>query len=116
MQRSVAEGLPYSRLLDYCAVSYIVSEADARANMRGVLRRLSMVPEEKARQKLDALRRIRDAFVFRANRAAGAPPDAADYILSEACHAAKAWRQGNPQSPAFPTAGGSHSRLRCQLK
>ena len=108
MTQSVARGLPYSRTLDYCSIAYFVAEADARRNMREVLRRLSRVSEEEARHKIRALRRVREAFVFRQRRTASSPPDAADYILSEACALASEGRD------RFPTpVGGTHSR--CQL-
>ena len=80
--------LPYTRWLDYCSVAYLVEEKDVLSDAQGMVRELLRVTEAEARSKLDALRRVRDAFVFR-DGSTPSRPSAAEHILDEACSAAK---------------------------
>lgn len=79
--------------LDYCQVSVLVTEEAATENMPGVLRALQALPPDEIAAKRRALRDVRDAFVLRGN-SSPARPTAAEYILDEACHAAKDYAAG----------------------
>ncbi|KAL1499406.1 hypothetical protein AB1Y20_011611 [Prymnesium parvum] len=108
LEHAVARSLPYTRWLDYCKVAYLVTEPAATYDIERVLVKLRAVSEAEAMEKLEELRSVRDAFVFRPN-ASTAP----DFILSEIC--ARAARMANPQTKRIEErpdslAGGSHSR------
>ena len=72
--------LPYADRLDYCSFAYLVRTP---GNMRAALRSLENVTAEEAAAKHEGLRRVRDAFVWRAPERAR--PSAADYILQGVC-------------------------------
>ena len=91
--RGAPHMLPYLRWLDYCQVSVLVTEEAATENMPGVLRALQALPPDEIAAKRRALRDVRDAFVLRGN-SSPARPTAAEYILDEACHAAKDYAAG----------------------
>ena len=80
--------LPYTRWHDYCGTSYFVSEYAAKLNFTAILDRLALISEADANEKFAALRRVRDAFVFRRDSSLH-QPTAPHFILSEACAAAK---------------------------
>eukprot|EP00966_Prymnesium_polylepis_P030120 700327-Prymnesium_polylepis.1 len=63
--------------------------------MRSVLARLARVTADEAATKHAAMRRVRDAFVWREPTSW---PSAVDHILSAACTAAKRIRSSTPQS------------------
>ena len=67
--------------------------------MPGVLRALQALPPEEIAAKRRALRDVRDAFVLRGN-SSPARPTAAEYILDEACHAAKDYAAGRVHQDA----------------
>ena len=105
----LARYLPYTTWLDWCSIAYFVTEQTARSSMAAVLERLAAVSEAEAQAKHAALLRVRDAFVVRA----GDPgPTAPDYVLGEACEAA---RRSAALDRAVPTVvvGGEHAR--CHL-
>lgn len=100
---AVRASLPYSRWLDYCTVSILVSERKARHNASGLLDVLDAWPV-RFRSKDDGkraagsvlerrqnLRRIRHAFGFWANSSIQAP-SATDYIFAEVCAHARRFR------------------------
>ena len=97
LARSTPNGhgmLPYTRWLDYCSVAYVVHERTARHDAAVVVRALFAVSAAEAHAKLRALARVRDAFVFRGSSSHGSsvqPPSAAEYILDEACAAARSF-------------------------
>jgi len=97
LARSTPNGhgmLPYTRWLDYCSVAYVVHERTARHDAAVVVRALLAVSAAEAHAKLRALARVRDAFVFRGSSSHGSsaqPPSAAEYILDEACAAARSF-------------------------
>ena len=137
LKQTVRATLPYSRWLDYCRVAFLVREADARGRPLQLLDWLESVSAEEASTKQRSLRAVRDAFVFRGG-AQGSPDDrqdlgrctaeegdwcadasdedASDYILSEACHAARQVRYMLPRG-LVPTwsvpVGGEH--LSCSM-
>ena len=111
----VANHLPYTRWLDYCGVAFFVAERYAREAMGEVLGLLAAVPEAELQAKRRRLRRVRSAFTFRRG-ASLAEPSAAEHILSEVCHAARAARSAEEarlrgeRSPPLTPVGGDHSR------
>jgi hypothetical protein len=110
---SPARTLPYTRWLDWCSISYIVSDATARHGMASVLAKLEQVTAEEAAQKRAALLAVRDAFVFRkggSNSSQG--PSAVDFLLGELCDASRLWHT-NHTLVSQPLAGGPYSR--CML-
>ena len=100
----IAESLPYTRWLDYCDVAYFVNERVSKSKFGRVLARLEQVSEAEAEGKLAALRRVRDAFVFRAG-SSPERPCASEYVLSEVCEVAR--RKGVREEAV---AGGTHRR------
>ena len=106
-ERDVVGVLPYARWLDYCDVAYLVPAAAAQNNIGAVMRQLSAISAAEAATKLAALRRVRDAFVFRKGSDL-AKPSAAEYILSEACAAGRRWLRTG--SAAFAPAAMTVSR------
>ncbi len=80
--------LPYTSWLDYCRIGYVVSEHVAKGNMARVLRSLERVSAHEAEAKHEQLKRVVSAFVFRTNSSAWLP-SAAEFILGEACSAAR---------------------------
>ena len=88
----------------------VLSEA-----MGEVLGLLAAVPEAELQAKRRRLRRVRSAFTFRRG-ASLAEPSAAEHILSEVCHAARAARSAEEarlrgeRSPPLTPVGGDHSR------
>ena len=83
--------LPYTRWHDYCTTSYFLSEYEAKLNFSAAVDALARIEYAAAEQKLAALRRVRDAFVFRQDSSL-LHPTAPHYILGEACAAAKRQR------------------------
>lgn len=100
--------LPYaSTWLDYCAFGFIAPETAAQnaSEMRLVLDRLEQVSEADAEKRRAALLRVRDAFVQRRlppDGSAPTKPSAADFLLHEACAAARrtATKGGAPRRQA----------------
>ena len=99
-----AELLPYIRWLDYCAVSVLVAEDDATRRMPAVLRALQALPAAEIAAKRETLRSVRDAFVVRA-RSSPQRPSAAEYVLAEACAAARGLRGQANRSRRAATGG-----------
>ena len=95
---SVCGTVADARWVDYCAIGYFVKSPSAMANMSAVVDRLRAVGEGEARAKHAALRRVRDAFVFRRGSSVEAP-SAPEYILSEACAAGQQWRTSGSTAP-----------------
>ena len=91
IEQAVTGMLPYTRWHDYCATSYFISEYAAKLNFSAVLERLERVSEAEATSKLAALRRVRDAFVFR-REATLERPSAPQFLLGEVCAAARGRR------------------------
>ena len=86
-----------------------LARLELEIGIAAVLERLAAVSEAEAQAKHAALLRVRDAFVVRA----GDPgPTAPDYVLGEACEAA---RRSAALDRAVPTVvvGGEHAR--CHL-
>ena len=132
LSSAVQKMLPYSRWLDYCKVAYLLLEHEVTANVTYALRQLGAVSETEAELKLQALRRVRPAFVFRRGSSA-ASPSAPEFILGELCAEARRFAAPNASGisgssnrgsdslhsrpsflPAHAPAGGSHSR--CTLR
>mmetsp|Transcript_45759 Transcript_45759/g.103103 ORF Transcript_45759/g.103103 Transcript_45759/m.103103 type:complete len:132 (-) Transcript_45759:444-839(-) len=109
MQREGDRMLPYTRWLDYCKVAFFVPERVATTNMRAVLEQLQAVAHADVESKQIELRRVWDAFVFRGSQTAQATqaPSAADYVLGEACAAARRFSATVEAPPA--------TRLRRQI-
>ena len=87
-----AKMLPYTRWLQYCRAAYFVNEADVTHNASLLLQQLHAVSRSEVRAKQHELRRVWSAFSFRdpeRDGGAAAQPSAADYLLSEACAAAR---------------------------
>ena len=84
--------LPYTRWLDYCKLAYVISARTAASRMEAVVRTLLSISEREVDAKWAELRRARNAFVFRHN-SSDARPSAAEHILSEACRAARRFRE-----------------------
>ncbi len=97
--------------MDYCDIGYFVHSGMAYANMSAVVERLAAIDESEARAKFAALRRVRNAFIFRRGSSVERP-SAPEFILSEACEASRQWRRTG--STAFAPAGGKDVR-RCTL-
>jgi hypothetical protein len=124
--------LPFTRWLDWCSIAFLVSDGTARHGMKSVLAKLELVTAEEAATRRDALRAVRDAFVFRApyrrepgeSEASGTGaasghdfraayrPSAVDFIIGELCEAARSAGR-NETLAAQPLAGGAYSR--CML-
>jgi|UniRef100_A0A7S3EV51 hypothetical protein len=102
--KSIGAMLPYTRWLDYCSTAYVVSDTTARVGFSAVLTKLRAVGEAEAAAKLDALRGVRDAFVFRS----GGRPSAQQQLLAEACAMGRRYRQGVASAPE--PVGGAHAR------
>ena len=100
-----AELLPYLSWLDYCAVSVLVAERDATQRMPAVLRALQALPAAEVAVRRHALRTVRDAFVVRAQSSLQRP-SAAEYVLGEACAAARGLRAGQFNRSRRAAAGG----------
>ncbi|KAL1515128.1 hypothetical protein AB1Y20_004190 [Prymnesium parvum] len=112
-----AEMLPYTRWLDYCRIGYVVGARAAASRMESVLRKLRLVSEAEARDKWEQLRLVREAFVFRRNSSV-ARPTAAEYILEEACVAARRFRTAGRAADArlpAPRAPRDARLQRCTL-
>lgn len=96
------------------AVVYFVDERTARTDFRHALQRLAAVTSEEAAAKHQALRAVRDAFVVRPSRSGGsatgaaARPTAPDYVLGEACEAARRTKANGGEPAPIPVAGGDH--------
>ena len=114
---NVFHHLPYTRWLPWCDVAYFVSEAYARSSMPEVLTLLEALPQAQVDAKRQRLRELHPAFVFNPKSTLEAP-SAAEFILAEACAAAKKlpsverWMMKHPRSgPRRPRmAGGDHSQ------
>ena len=91
--------LPFADALNYCAIGFLVRVSAAKTSMRAILDRLSRVSEGEAVSKHAALRRARDAFVWR-EHASGTSGSAVDHILSAACTMARGMRDGAPLTVA----------------
>ena len=100
---SLGTMLPYTRWLDYCSVSYLISEHAARTDLGPALRRLAAVTAAEAAAKAAALRAVHAAFTFRAGSSVGAP-SAAEYVLGDICAAARRFRATGDATSAL--AGG----------
>ena len=94
LEQAVPGMLPYTRWHDYCSTSYFISEYDVKLNFTAALDRLAVIGEAEASNKLAALRRVQDAFVFR-HDATLQRPSAPHFILAEACAAASRFRGAN---------------------
>ena len=90
VQEDIATLLPYTRWLDYCETAYFVKASTAASNMSAVLARLDSISASEGQAKLAALRRVRNAFLFRSGSVQR--PSAPHFIISEACAAARQWR------------------------
>lgn len=102
--------LRYTRWLDYCDVAYLVpSPAVGQGGFGAVLEKLAAVTADEAAAKLAALRRVRDAFVFRRGSTVEAP-SAPEYMLGEMCHEARRAARGAESDAEEPAAGGDHAR------
>ena len=99
--------LPYVSWLDYCRVSVLVAERDATHRMPAVIRALQALPDAEVAAKRAALVQARDAFVLR-SRSSPQRPSAAEYILGEACAAARGLRAGNANN----RSGGAAAAIR----
>ena len=116
----IARMLPYSRWLDYCKVAWLVSANVATSNMQRVLEKLETITQDEASEKIQALRAVRNAFIWRLSdkqgRAPGlAAPSAADAVLEEICHRARRYRTGHVHYvDGRHIAGGNHER--CLLR
>ena len=76
--------LPHAAQLNYCQFSFLVQAREGvPLDMHAVLARLEKVSAAEAAAKHAALRRVRDAFVWREPGHGG--PSAADYVLQAAC-------------------------------
>jgi hypothetical protein len=102
---AVRASLPFSRWLDYCSVSFLVTEAAIRRNASGVLDELqareAAAPHE-IHAKRQQLRRLRRAFGFWEGSSPRAP-SATDFVFAELCAYArhlKDQRQQRDESPA----------------
>ena len=105
--------LPYTRWIDWCSISYIISDVTARTDMARVLAKLEAVSAQEADAKRQALLRVRDAFVWRPQASNPTEnPSAIDYLLAELCNAARS-ATANRSLSSLPTAGGPLSR--CML-
>lgn len=111
-----------------CDAAYLVP---LDANWTRVLEQLRMVGKAEARRKRETLRRIRDAFYWRApadrqrmesdgDSGAARPggeappaPSAVDYVLAEACEAGRRMRRGQPVND--PVAHSAARLARCAL-
>jgi len=98
--------LPYTRWLDYCTVAYLVSEPAAKKNFMPVYHKLAALTEADVAPKREMLRRVRDAFVMRANSSVEHPA-APEYMLDEACNAARSLRRR--EQGLLQPAGGAHT-------
>ena len=95
--RDASTVLPHGQWLDYCQFAFLVRETPSRpADMRTVLARLENVTAAEAAAKHLALRRVRDAFVWRDR--SNHPPSAADYAIRAACQLARRWKHNNAGS------------------
>ena len=116
--KAIGAMLPYTRWLNYCDVAYLVSDDTARTRFGNVIEDLEQVSEADAAARTSALRRVRNAFVFRA----GGPASAPQHILAEACALSSSYAAARRQSssgsttppgaragPAQPLAGGDHA-------
>ena len=82
---------PYDTWLDYCELGYFVNEKVAQRNMDGVLASLARLGETEVVSKRAALRRARNAFVYRRN-SSYEQPSAPEYLLETACaYARQPW-------------------------
>lgn len=136
----IARILPYSRWLDWCDVSWLVSTDVAVSKMAQVLKQLEAITSEEAAIKSRALKRVRNAFIWRLDqkqnrsltgtgsrhgwRTAGAAGEggalssAADSILEDICYRADKYGSA-PHAPVGDghlrkqIAGGRHQR--CML-
>ena len=87
----------------------LTTEKAANTDLASVLRRLETVTAEEAARKHAALREVRDAFVFRPPSLQS--PSAADFILNEACEAARhLGSSGGEATRVAPVEGGDHAR------
>jgi hypothetical protein len=88
--------LPYTSWLDYCDISFVISEDKARREMLLAVDKLLQVSAERAELMRENLRQLSAAFIFNTQESPGqqnmsrAVPSAVDYILSEACKVARA--------------------------
>ena len=111
---AVRASLPFSRWLDYCSVSILVSERRARANATSLLDALESVDVRELRQRL---RRLRHAFGFWANSTV-AQPSATDFLYAELCEHARRFRAAGKSFEGMPphdVAAGDGGLRRCLL-
>ena len=101
--------LPHSAWLNYCEFAFLVRTQGAKYGMADVLRRLEAVTAEEAAAKHAALRRVRDAFVWRPP-AEGGPPSAAHFLLLAARAKAREARARN-FTPSLAELRDTSSRL-----
>ena len=94
--------LPFTGLLNYCTVAYVVWSAETKSNssLAGLLRRLESVSEGEAQQRWRAAAAMRDAHVYREQSSLGLP-SAAEFALAAMCQRERAARL-----LAAPSAGG----------
>jgi hypothetical protein len=98
--------LPYADTLNYCAIAFLVRRSAATTQLTHVLSRLANVSAEDAAAKTLALRRARDAFVW---RTAGGV-SAVDHILSAACTAARNMRRRRDDAATNISIGAAKRR------
>ena len=92
--------LPFTRWLDYCRLSFVVFEAALMHRQGGmglVISKLLRVTAHRAEAMRRELRKVSVAFSFRRTSSVS-EPSAAEFILAEACHAARLVRESQGQS------------------
>ena len=82
--------LPYLGRYDYCKFAFVVLEQSVRRRRMGaVVEALLLVSHQQAGVMRREARRVAKAFVFRRGASTPREPSAAEYILDEACRAAR---------------------------
>ena len=120
VEDGVASLLPYTTWLDYCEVSFVVSEWQARRDIGVAIQKLAAMPESVLEAKQRGLRAVRDAFVFRRNSSVGSP-SAPEFIIDEVCRAAeevsrtRSFTSGRHSREARWSIAGSERYHRCRL-
>ena len=94
---AVRASLPYSRWLDYCKVSYLVSEHSIRTNATRILNALQAISANEIRARRQALRGVRMAFGMWYNSTPDAP-SALDFVWADLCALSKELKQKQDMS------------------
>ena len=76
--------MPFDTRLDYCSLGWFVPLRRAHRAMRDAVDALAALPPAEVDPKRAALRRVRDAFVFR-NDSSWERPSAAEHIYEQVC-------------------------------